>query len=141
MKGCILTISLYELFRVYSLNMNDDIAIPVSRIQFAPYTMPFMYITFHDTRILSHFIALKYVLIVLHFISNLLVELQARGDHHRNVCIIPVSAHGTNPASAAMCGMKIVTIGTDAKGNINIEELRKAAEVNKDNLSAFMVYK
>ncbi|KAF1886331.1 hypothetical protein Lal_00045563 [Lupinus albus] len=63
----------------------------------------------------------------------------ARGDNHRNVCIIPVSAHGTNPASAAMCGMKIVTIGTDAKGNINIEELRKAAETNKDNLSALMV--
>ncbi|WOG84123.1 hypothetical protein DCAR_0103304 [Daucus carota subsp. sativus] len=63
----------------------------------------------------------------------------ARGDHHRNVCIIPVSAHGTNPASAAMCGMKIVTIGTDAKGNINIEELKKAAEANKKNLSAFMV--
>ena len=55
------------------------------------------------------------------------------------MCIIPVSAHGTNPASAAMCGMKIVTIGTDAKGNINIKELKKAAEANKDNLSAFMV--
>ncbi|XP_019190556.1 PREDICTED: glycine dehydrogenase (decarboxylating), mitochondrial isoform X2 [Ipomoea nil] len=64
---------------------------------------------------------------------------QARGDHHRDVCIIPVSAHGTNPASAAMCGMKIVAVGTDAKGNINIEELRKAAEKNKDNLAALMV--
>ncbi|KAK0572117.1 hypothetical protein LWI29_026380 [Acer saccharum] len=64
---------------------------------------------------------------------------KARGDHHRNVCIIPVSAHGTNPASAAMCGMKIVSVGTDAKGNINIEELRKAAEANRDNLSALMV--
>lgn len=63
----------------------------------------------------------------------------ARGDHHRNVCIIPLSAHGTNPASAAMCGMKIVTVGTDSKGNINIEELKKAAEANKDNLSALMV--
>ncbi|XP_059657058.1 glycine dehydrogenase (decarboxylating), mitochondrial-like [Cornus florida] len=63
----------------------------------------------------------------------------ARGDHHRNVCIIPVSAHGTNPASAAMCGMKIVAVGTDAKGNINIEELKKAAEANKENLSALMV--
>ena len=66
-------------------------------------------------------------------------KLQSRGDHHRNVCIIPVSAHGTNPASAAMCGMKIVAVGTDAKGNINIEELRKAAEANRDNLSALMV--
>ncbi|CAI9093678.1 OLC1v1029236C1 [Oldenlandia corymbosa var. corymbosa] len=64
---------------------------------------------------------------------------KARGDHHRNVCIIPVSAHGTNPASAAMCGMKIVSVGTDAKGNINIEELRKAAEANKENLAALMV--
>ncbi|KAJ3695000.1 hypothetical protein LUZ60_000377 [Juncus effusus] len=63
----------------------------------------------------------------------------ARGDNHRNVCIIPVSAHGTNPASAAMCGMKIVAVGTDAKGNINIDELRKTAEAHKDNLSAFMV--
>ncbi|KAG5045045.1 hypothetical protein JHK86_014451 [Glycine max] len=63
----------------------------------------------------------------------------ARGDHHRNVCIIPVSAHGTNPASAAMCAMKIVSVGTDAKGNINIEELRKAAETHKDNLAALMV--
>ena len=65
--------------------------------------------------------------------------MQAQGDHHRNVCIIPVSAHGTNPASAAMCGMKIVSVGTDAKGNINIEELRTAAEANKDNLAALMV--
>ncbi|XP_027180283.1 glycine dehydrogenase (decarboxylating), mitochondrial [Coffea eugenioides] len=64
---------------------------------------------------------------------------QSRGDHHRNVCIIPVSAHGTNPASAAMCGMKIVPVGTDSKGNINIEELRKAAEANKENLAALMV--
>ncbi|XP_073051775.1 glycine dehydrogenase (decarboxylating), mitochondrial-like [Primulina eburnea] len=63
----------------------------------------------------------------------------SRGDHHRNVCIIPVSAHGTNPASAAMCGMKIVAVGTDAKGNINIEELQKAAEANKENLAALMV--
>lgn len=68
-------------------------------------------------------------------------QMQARGDHHRNVCIIPVSAHGTNPASAAMCGMKIVAVGTDSKGNINIEELRKAAEANKQYLAALMVYK
>ncbi|XP_042427601.1 glycine dehydrogenase (decarboxylating), mitochondrial-like [Zingiber officinale] len=63
----------------------------------------------------------------------------SKGDSHRNVCIIPVSAHGTNPASAAMCGMKIVAVGTDSKGNINIEELRKAAEEHKDNLAALMV--
>ncbi|CAD6243290.1 unnamed protein product [Miscanthus lutarioriparius] len=64
---------------------------------------------------------------------------RSRGDHHRDVCIIPVSAHGTNPASAARVGMKIVAVGTDSKGNINIEELRKAAEANKDNLAALMV--
>ncbi|KAI3824868.1 hypothetical protein L1987_06340 [Smallanthus sonchifolius] len=65
--------------------------------------------------------------------------LMARGYHHRNVCIIPVFAHKTNPASAAMCGMKIITVGTDSKGNINIAELRKATEANKQNLSALMV--
>ncbi|KAJ7550224.1 hypothetical protein O6H91_07G089100 [Diphasiastrum complanatum] len=63
----------------------------------------------------------------------------ARGEAHRNVCIIPVSAHGTNPASAAMCGMEIVAVGTDEKGNVDIVELRRAAEANKDNLSALMV--
>ncbi|GMH01006.1 hypothetical protein Nepgr_002845 [Nepenthes gracilis] len=75
--------------------------------------------------------------------SMLLLSLsftwKARGDHHRNVCIIPFSAHETNPASAAMCGMKMVLVGTDAKGNINIEDSRKAAETNKDNLSTLMV--
>jgi glycine dehydrogenase len=64
---------------------------------------------------------------------------QARGDNHRNVCIIPTSAHGTNPASAAMCGMSIVTIGTDAHGNVDIAELQQAAEKHKDNLAALMV--
>eukprot|EP00270_Netrium_digitus_P022294 TRINITY_DN993_c0_g1_i2.p1 TRINITY_DN993_c0_g1~~TRINITY_DN993_c0_g1_i2.p1 ORF type:complete len:1078 (-),score=269.85 TRINITY_DN993_c0_g1_i2:213-3416(-) len=64
---------------------------------------------------------------------------QARGDHHRNVCIIPVSAHGTNPASAAMCGMKIVAVGTDERGNVNVEELKAAAEKHRDNLAALMV--
>jgi|TARA_B100000683_G_scaffold93836_1_gene92616 glycine dehydrogenase len=64
---------------------------------------------------------------------------QSRGDHNRDVCIIPVSAHGTNPASAAMCGMKIVVIGTDEQGNINIDELKAAAEKHADNLAALMV--
>jgi glycine dehydrogenase len=53
---------------------------------------------------------------------------QSRGDTHRNVCIIPTSAHGTNPASAVMAGMKIVSVSTDAEGNINKEELRQKAE-------------
>lgn len=50
---------------------------------------------------------------------------QARGDNHRNICIIPLSAHGTNPASAVMAGMKIVPVSTDAQGNINIEEVSR----------------
>jgi glycine dehydrogenase len=64
---------------------------------------------------------------------------QSRGDHHRDVCIIPVSAHGTNPASAAMCSMKIVVVGTDAQGNINIPELTAAVEKHSANLAALMV--
>lgn len=64
---------------------------------------------------------------------------QSRGDHHRNICIIPLSAHGTNPASAAMVGMKIVPVASDSKGNIDIAELRKKAEQHKDNLAALMV--
>mmetsp|Transcript_16055 Transcript_16055/g.54721 ORF Transcript_16055/g.54721 Transcript_16055/m.54721 type:complete len:1036 (-) Transcript_16055:111-3218(-) len=64
---------------------------------------------------------------------------KSRGEGHRNICIIPVSAHGTNPASAAMCGMKIVVTGTDEKGNLNIDEIRAAAEKHKDNLAALMV--
>jgi glycine dehydrogenase len=63
----------------------------------------------------------------------------SRGDHHRDVCIIPVSAHGTNPASAAMVGYKIVVVGTDELGNIDIPELKAAAEKHKDNLAALMV--
>ena len=57
---------------------------------------------------------------------------QSRGDSHRNVCIIPTSAHGTNPASAIMAGMTIVTVSTDAEGNIDIEEMRKKAIQHKD---------
>jgi len=50
---------------------------------------------------------------------------RARGEGHRNICIIPVSAHGTNPASAVMAGMKIVTVSTDAQGNVNMAELKQ----------------
>lgn len=64
---------------------------------------------------------------------------RSRGDDNRNICIIPVSAHGTNPASAAMCGMKIVVVGCDEKGNINWDELKEKVEEHKDNLSALMV--
>ena len=56
----------------------------------------------------------------------------SRGDQHRNVCIIPTSAHGTNPASAIMAGMTIVTVGTDAQGNIDIAEMREKTALHKD---------
>jgi len=64
---------------------------------------------------------------------------QSNGDHHRNVCIIPVSAHGTNPASAVMAGMKIVTCKTDKQGNVDIDDLKEKVEANKENLGALMV--
>lgn len=54
-----------------------------------------------------------------------LMCLLRRGESHRDICIIPVSAHGTNPASAVMAGMKIVTVSTDAQGNVNMAELKE----------------
>ncbi|HVE34968.1 MAG TPA: aminomethyl-transferring glycine dehydrogenase [Gemmatimonadaceae bacterium] len=64
---------------------------------------------------------------------------QSRGDTHRDVCLIPQSAHGTNPASAVMAGMKVVVVKTDANGNIDIADLEKQAKANSANLSALMV--
>ena len=64
---------------------------------------------------------------------------QSRNDHHRNVCIIPASAHGTNPASAVMAGMKVVVTKTDERGNIDWEDLQEKAIENKDNLAALMI--
>ncbi|MDR0420055.1 MAG: aminomethyl-transferring glycine dehydrogenase [Prevotellaceae bacterium] len=61
------------------------------------------------------------------------------GESNRNIALIPSSAHGTNPASAAMAGMKIIVIDCDEKGNINIDDLRKKAEENKENLSCIMI--
>ncbi|CBJ30901.1 Glycine dehydrogenase (decarboxylating) [Ectocarpus siliculosus] len=63
----------------------------------------------------------------------------SRGDTDRNVCIIPVSAHGTNPASAVLAGMKVVVVKSDDKGDIDIEDLRTKAIKNKDKLAALMV--
>lgn len=63
----------------------------------------------------------------------------SRGDNHRNVCLIPASAHGTNPASAAMAGMEIIVTKTMENGNIDVEDLRAKAIQHKDNLSALMV--
>ncbi|MDO8316286.1 MAG: aminomethyl-transferring glycine dehydrogenase [Flavobacterium sp.] len=64
---------------------------------------------------------------------------QSRGDHHRNIALIPSSAHGTNPASAAMAGMKVVVTKTLENGNIDVEDLREKALLHKDNLSCLMV--
>ena len=64
---------------------------------------------------------------------------QSRGDFHRNVALIPASAHGTNPASAAMAGMKIIVTKSTEEGNIDLEDLRNKALEHKDNLSCLMV--
>jgi glycine dehydrogenase len=61
------------------------------------------------------------------------------GESHRNICLIPSSAHGTNPASAIMAGLKVVVIGTDQKGNIDIENLKIKVTEHKDNLAALMI--
>jgi glycine dehydrogenase len=61
------------------------------------------------------------------------------GDDHRNVCLIPVSAHGTNPASAVMAGMKVVAVACDDAGNIDVDDLRAKAEQHSDNLAALMI--
>ena len=65
--------------------------------------------------------------------------LKSISQDHRNICLIPSSAHGTNPASAVMAGMKVVVVGTDKHGNINVEELKEKAEKYKDNLAALMI--
>ena len=54
--------------------------------------------------------------------------INRRGDHHRNICIIPASAHGTNPASAVMAGMKVVVTKTDERGNIDWDDLKEKAD-------------
>ncbi len=63
----------------------------------------------------------------------------SRGEGHRNVCLIPQSAHGTNPASAVMAGMKVVVVKTDERGNIDVADLRAKAEDHALNLAALMV--
>lgn len=64
---------------------------------------------------------------------------QSRGDSHRNIALIPTSAHGTNPASAAMCGLKIVLVKCDEKGNIDVNDMREKALTHKNNLACLMV--
>ena len=64
---------------------------------------------------------------------------EARGDAHRNICLIPTSAHGTNPASAVMAGMKVVAVACDTNGNIDVADLRTKAEAHKADLSCLMI--
>jgi glycine dehydrogenase len=64
---------------------------------------------------------------------------ESRGESNRNVCLIPSSAHGTNPASAVMAGMRVVVVGTDKHGNINKDELREKATEHADHLAALMI--
>jgi glycine dehydrogenase len=64
---------------------------------------------------------------------------ESRGESHRNICLIPQSAHGTNPASAVMAGMKVVAIDCDSQGNIDVADLQKKAEKHKNELAALMV--
>lgn len=63
----------------------------------------------------------------------------SRGESHRDVALIPASAHGTNPASAVMAGMKVVVVATDEKGNIDVDDLRAKAVEHKENLSCVMI--
>ena len=64
---------------------------------------------------------------------------ESRGEAHRTVCIVPDSAHGTNPASAVMAGMQVVVVKTDAQGDIDMDDLRAKAEAHRDNLAALMI--
>jgi glycine dehydrogenase len=64
---------------------------------------------------------------------------ESRGQTHRTVCLIPQSAHGTNPASAVMAGMKVVVVKTDENGNIDVADLEEKAKANVENLAALMV--
>ena len=63
----------------------------------------------------------------------------SRGDEKRDVCLIPESAHGTNPASAQLCGMRVVVVACDKNGNVDVEDLRAKAEKHKDDLAAIMI--
>jgi glycine dehydrogenase len=63
----------------------------------------------------------------------------SRGEAHRNVCLIPSSAHGTNPASAHMAGMQVVVVGCDARGDVDVNDLRAKAQAHANNLAAVMI--
>ncbi|MDF6715415.1 beta-eliminating lyase-related protein, partial [Escherichia coli] len=63
----------------------------------------------------------------------------SRGEAHRNVCLIPSSAHGTNPASAQMAGMQVVVVACDERGNVDLADLEKKAAEHSKNLAAIMI--
>jgi glycine dehydrogenase len=65
--------------------------------------------------------------------------LISKGEGHRNICLIPSSAHGTNPASAVMAGMEVLVVKCDERGNVDMDDLLQKAEANKDKLAAIMV--
>ncbi len=64
---------------------------------------------------------------------------ESRGEQHRNICLIPGSAHGTNPASAVLAGLQVVVVKTDENGNIDVDDLREKAATHQANLAALMV--
>ncbi|KQZ66094.1 MULTISPECIES: aminomethyl-transferring glycine dehydrogenase [unclassified Lysobacter] len=64
---------------------------------------------------------------------------RSRNEGHRDICLIPESAHGTNPASAQMCGMQVVVTKCDSNGNVDVEDIRRAAEKYSDRLAALMI--
>ena len=65
--------------------------------------------------------------------------IAARGEPHRKVCLIPSSAHGTNPASASMAGMEVVVVACDTRGDVDVNDLRAKAEKHSKNLAAVMI--
>ena len=71
--------------------------------------------------------------------KNIMKYLKSTSNEHRNICLIPSSAHGTNPASAHMCGMNVVVVACDEQGNVDIDDLNQKAAEHSDNLSAIMV--
>ena len=64
---------------------------------------------------------------------------ESRGDHHRNICLIPTSAHGTNPASAAMVSMRIVLVACDKEGNVDMDDLKAKIALHREQLAAIMI--
>lgn len=63
----------------------------------------------------------------------------SKGDTHRNICLVPTSAHGTNPATAILCGMKIIPVSCDENGNIKLEEVKEKCKLYSDTLACIMI--